>query len=207
MTENIVVVSAKYMLSAVKPAQYPEQKLPEIAFWGRSNVGKSSLINSLVRMKNLARVSSQPGKTQTINFYEVDLKVEDERKSFYLTDLPGYGYAKTGKDARKAWAKFITEYLLTSKNLLFLCLLIDLRHDPQANDRETFDFLVKNNIPTLIIGTKSDKLSKNAVQKSVKNIKEVFGEKELSVLPYSSVKHDGRTELLTTIKDSLFEVQ
>ncbi|MBO6305771.1 MAG: YihA family ribosome biogenesis GTP-binding protein [Selenomonadaceae bacterium] len=207
MKEDIIVISAKYILSAVNHSQYPENELPEIAFWGRSNVGKSSLINSLVRIKNLARVSSQPGKTQTINFYEVDLKAEGERKAFYLADLPGYGYAKTGKDARKTWAKFIAEYLTTSKNLLFLCLLVDLRHDPQANDRETFDFLLKNNIPTLIIGTKSDKISKNAVQKSVKNIKEVFGEEDLSVLPYSSVKNEGRAELLTTIKNSLFEVQ
>lgn len=207
MGDNIVVVGAKYILSAVNKGQYPENELPEIAFWGRSNVGKSSLINSLVRIKNLARVSSQPGKTQTINFYKVDLKSENRRKTFYLTDLPGYGYAKTGKDARKTWAKFIAEYLTSSKHLLFLCLLVDLRHDPQANDIETFDFLVKNNIPTLIIGTKADKISKNAVQKSVKNIKEVFGEKELSVLPYSSVKNEGRAELLSTISESLFEVE
>lgn len=206
MSENIVVTSAKYILSAVNSSQYPEKELPQIAFLGRSNVGKSSLINSLARIKGLARVSAQPGKTQTINFYEVNIKKEEERNSFYLVDLPGYGYAKAGKEQRKIWAKFIEEYLLKSEKLMFLCLLIDLRHDPMKSDMETFDFMIKNNVPTLIIGTKSDKLGKNAIGKQAENIKKVLGIDELSVLPYSSVKHTGREDLLAVIYDSLKEV-
>lgn len=203
MTNDIVVTGAKYMTSAVNLNQYPKDTLPEIAFWGRSNVGKSSLINSLVRIKGLARVSSRPGKTQTINFYEVNIKQEEERKSFCLVDLPGYGYAKAGKEAKKTWAKFIEEYLLKSEKLLFLCLLIDIRHDPMQNDRETFEFLMKNNIPTLAVGTKSDKIGKNVVKRQASNIKNIFRTKELSVLPYSSVNHTGRDELLKVINDSL----
>ena len=207
MTEEIIVTGAKYISSAVNASNYPERTLPEVAFLGRSNVGKSSLINSLVRIKGLARVSSQPGKTQTINFFEVNIKKEEERNSFYLVDLPGYGYAKTSKESRKTWAKFIEEYLLTSKNLMFLCLLMDLRHDPMKNDIETFNFLIKNNVPIFIIGTKSDKIGKNAVKKQADNIKRVLGIDEISVLPYSSVKHTGRAELLDVVYDSLQEVK
>lgn len=206
MTEEIIVTNAKYIASAVNSSQYPENDTPQIAFLGRSNVGKSSLINSLVRIKGLARVSSQPGKTQTINFYEVNVKKEDNRESFYLVDLPGYGYAKTSKESRKTWAKFIEEYLLSSKNLIFLCLLIDLRHEPMKNDVETFNFLIKNNVPVLVVGTKADKISKSAVKKQAETIRRILGINELSVLPYSSVKHTGRAELLEVVYDSLQEV-
>lgn len=205
MAEDIVVTSAKYLQSAVNKSQYPENKMPEIAFIGRSNVGKSSLINSFTRVKGLARVSGSPGKTQTINFYEVSLKREETRKSFYLVDLPGYGYAKAGREARRTWAKFIEEYFLTSEKLLFVCLLVDLRHEPMPLDSDMFNFLVKNNIPTLVVGTKADKLSKNAVQKQLSVIKRTFGVDEITPLPYSSVKHTGRAELLQTVADSLDE--
>ncbi|MBQ1808919.1 MAG: YihA family ribosome biogenesis GTP-binding protein, partial [Selenomonas sp.] len=155
--ERVIITQGKYIASAVRKDQYPEEDLPEIVFIGRSNVGKSSLINSLTRVNNLARVSSQPGKTQTINFFEVGIKIAEveERKAFYLVDLPGYGYAKTGKENRKIWSKFIEEYFLTSPRLRFVCQLIDIRHEPMASDVDMFNWLVDNDIPVLIIATKA----------------------------------------------------
>jgi GTP-binding protein len=152
--DRVIITQGQYIASAVKPEQYPTEDLPEIVFIGRSNVGKSSLINSLTRVNNLARVSSNPGKTQTINFFEVGLKVAEVegRKAFYLVDLPGYGYAKTGKEKRKIWSKFIEEYLLTSPRLKFVCQLIDIRHEPMASDVDMFRWLVENDIPVLIVG-------------------------------------------------------
>ncbi|MBQ1867869.1 MULTISPECIES: ribosome biogenesis GTP-binding protein YihA/YsxC [Selenomonas] len=205
--DRVIITQGKYVASAVKPEQYPENDLPEIVFIGRSNVGKSSLINSLTRVNNLARVSSQPGKTQTINFFEVGVKIEEVegRKAFYLVDLPGYGYAKTGKEKRKIWSKFIEEYFLTSPRLQFVCQLIDIRHDPMASDVEMFEWLVKNNIPVLIVATKADKIGKNARQKNIAAIKRKLGIAEVPVLPYSSLKNEGRSDLLDVIGDSLVE--
>ena len=205
--DRVIITQGKYVASAVKPEQYPENDLPEIVFIGRSNVGKSSLINSLTRVNNLARVSSQPGKTQTINFFEVGVKIEEVegRKAFYLVDLPGYGYAKTGKEKRKIWSKFIEEYFLTSPRLQFVCQLIDIRHDPMASDVEMFEWLVKNNIPVLIVATKADKIGKNARQKNIAAIKRKHGIAEVPVLPYSSLKNEGRSDLLDVIGDSLVE--
>ena len=205
--DRVIITQGQYVASAVKKDQYPENDLPEIVFIGRSNVGKSSLINSLTRVNNLARVSSQPGKTQTINFFEVGLKIAavEGRKAFYLVDLPGYGYAKTGKEKRKIWSKFIEEYLLTSQRLQFVCQLIDIRHEPMASDVEMFEWLVKNNIPVLIVATKCDKIGKTVRQRSIAAIKRKLGVAELSVLPYSSLKNEGRSDLLDVIGDSLVE--
>lgn len=205
--DRVIITQGRYVASAVKKEQYPEEKLPEIVFIGRSNVGKSSLINSLVRRKNLARVSGQPGKTQTINFYELGAKIEgeEERRPFYLVDLPGYGYARTGKENRRIWSKFIEEYLLNSENLKFVCQLVDIRHEPMASDVQMFNWLVENNLPVLIIATKSDKLGKSAAQKQVSVIKKKLGIKEISVLPYSSQKNEGRSFLLDVIASSLVE--
>lgn len=205
MKEEIIITQGKYIASAVRADQYPEGDLPEVVFIGRSNVGKSSLINSLSRVGGLARVSGTPGKTQTINFYELSAKIPsiEERRSFFLVDLPGYGYAKTGQANRKVWAKFIEEYLLKSPRLQFVCQLIDIRHDPMKSDIEMFNWLVENNLPVLIIATKADKLSKNAVQKQVKQIKKVLGVPDLDVLPYSSVKSEGRSDLLDVISTVL----
>ncbi len=205
MEETVIVTQGRYVASAVKKEQYPRGGLPEIVFIGRSNVGKSSLINSLTRVKNLARVSSQPGKTQTINFYEVGAKSADtgERKSFYLVDLPGYGYAKRGREQRKLWAKFIEEYLLESKEVRFVCQLIDIRHEPMASDAEMFRWLVENNIPVLIVATKADKIGRSVRQKQVAQIRKSLGVQELSVLPYSSLKNEGRSDLLDVIEETL----
>lgn len=205
--DRVIITQGQYVASAVQKDQYPEKDLPEIVFIGRSNVGKSSLINSLTRVNNLARVSSQPGKTQTINFFEVGLKIADTegRKAFYLVDLPGYGYAKTGKERRKIWSKFIEEYLLHSPRLQFVCQLIDIRHEPMASDVEMLEWLVRNNIPILIVATKADKIGKNARLKNIAAIRRKLGIAELPVLPYSSLKNEGRSDLLDVIGDSLVE--
>lgn len=205
--DRVIITQGSYVASSVNKEQYPQNDLPEIVFMGRSNVGKSSLINSLTRVNNLARVSSQPGKTQTINFFEVGVKIAeaDERKAFYLVDLPGYGYAKTGKERRKIWSKFIEEYLLNSVRLQFVCQLIDIRHEPMASDVEMFQWLIKNNIPVLVIATKADKIGKNARNKNIAAIKRKLGIQEISVLPYSSLKNEGRSDLLDVIGDSLLE--
>ena len=207
MKERVIITQGKYIASAVRKEQYPEVRKKEIVFIGRSNVGKSSLINSLVRVRNLARVSSQPGKTQTINFYDIGAKLEDveERKEFYLVDLPGYGYAKTGKEKRKIWSKFIEEYLLSSDQLQFVCQLIDIRHDPMPADIDMFHWLVDHGLPVLVIATKADKLGKTVCAKNTARIRRLLGVKEMDVLPYSSIKNEGRSELLDVIGQSLIQ--
>ena len=198
-----VVVRAEYTASAVKKSQYPEKKLPEIVFIGRSNVGKSSLINSLTRVNNLARVSKKPGKTQTINFFAVTLKKNTERRDFYLVDLPGYGYAQTGRQERNIWAKFIEEYLVGSPNIKFVAQLLDIRHELMKHDEKMFRWLVEHNLPVLPIATKADKVGKNVAKKNVAAFRRAFGIAELSILPYSSEKNEGRSELLDTLWGTL----
>ena len=205
--DRVTITQGKYIASAVKKEQYPEVRRREIVFIGRSNVGKSSLINSLARTKNLARVSGQPGKTQTINFYELGAKIEgeDERRDFYLVDLPGYGYARTAKKNRKIWSRFIEAYLLQSEDLQFVCQLMDIRHEPMASDIEMFQWLVAKGLPVLVIATKADKLSRNEQKKSIAAMRRALGVAELDILPYSSVKNEGRSELLDAIANVLIE--
>ena len=205
--DKVTITQGKYIASAVKKEQYPKERRKEIVFIGRSNVGKSSLINSLARTKNLARVSGQPGKTQTINFYELGAKIEgeDERCDFYLVDLPGYGYARTAKKNRKIWSRFIEAYLLQSEDLQFVCQLMDIRHEPMASDIEMFQWLVAKGLPVLVIATKADKLSRNEQKKSIQAMRKALGVDDLDILPYSSVKNEGRSELLDVIANVLIE--
>lgn len=203
LEEKIIVTKSDYVVSAVGKAQYPTENLPEIAFIGRSNVGKSSLINSLCNRKNLARTSQTPGKTQTINFFRVTFKVEEQLTPIHLVDLPGYGYAKTSKVNRRIWAKFIEEYLLSSPNLKFVCQLVDMRHEPMDSDKKFFSWLIEKNLPVLIITTKADKLSKTEQKKQLALIQKTFGIEELPILPYSSNTNSGRAELLQTIFDNV----
>lgn len=208
LRKEFIVTQGKYIASAVKKEQYPEEELPEFVFIGRSNVGKSSLINSLTRIKNLAHVSSQPGKTQTINFFRLELKDSGEtetRLPLYLVDLPGYGYAKAGKQQRKIWSSFIREYLLTSPNLKFVCQLIDIRHPPMESDITMFQWLVSNNIPVLVVATKADKIGKHKINVQISIIKARLGIPELSVIPYSSIKGEGRSDLLDVIGSYLIK--
>jgi GTP-binding protein len=203
---EITVVKSEYVTSAVSKATCPEEPLPEIVFVGRSNVGKSSLINSLTRRKSLARTSGTPGKTQTINFFRVELKTsEDVRRELYLVDLPGYGYAKTSKVNRRLWAKFIDEYLSSRRNIKFVCQLIDMRHPPMESDLASFASLVEKNLPVLVIATKSDKIGKTERQKHIAAIKNSLGVDAESILPYSSLKNEGRSDLLDVIINSLIE--
>lgn len=202
---EIKIIKSDYVTSAVRSSQYPTEILPEIVFIGRSNVGKSSLINSLCNRKNLAHTSQTPGKTQTINFYKATLKISEPPalKNFYLVDLPGYGYAKTSKTNRSVWAKFIDEYLKKSPQIKFVCQLVDIRHAPQDSDLAMFENILEKNLPVLIVATKSDKLSKNERAKNLTVIKKTFGIEELPVLPYSSKNGEGHSDLLDVIADSL----
>ena len=204
--EEIKIIKSEYVTSAVSKKTCPEERLPEIVFVGRSNVGKSSLINSLTNRKSLARTSGTPGKTQKINFFRVELKFSDDaRREIFFVDLPGYGYAKTSKTNRKLWAKFIDEYLSSDRDIKFVCQLIDMRHPPQESDLKSFASLVEKNLPVLIVATKSDKLGKTQRQKHLDAIKNSLGVDAQSVLPYSSTKNEGRSELLDVIANSLIK--
>ena len=167
----------------------PENLLPEFAFAGKSNVGKSSLINGLLNRRALARTSSQPGKTQTINFYNVN-------DSLYFVDLPGYGYAKVSVEVKAKWGKMIERYLKNSAMLKMVFLLIDIRHEPSANDKMMYDWIVDQGFNPIIIATKLDKLKRSQVQKQVKAIK--TGLKLLPgtvVIPFSAETKQGRDEI------------
>ena len=172
---------------------FPQNDHPEFAFAGKSNVGKSSLINGLLNRKALARTSSQPGKTQTINFYHIN----DE---LYFVDLPGYGYAKVTQEVKAKWGKMIENYLHTSKKLQAVFLLIDIRHDPSANDKMMYDWMVYQGFTPIIIATKLDKIKRSQIQKNVKAIREGLKVKPGTVIiPFSSETKQGRDELWEVI--------
>jgi len=199
------LITAKYLASAVNSAQYPVPPMEEIAFIGRSNVGKSSLINSLTRCRGLARVSGSPGKTQTLNFYELCAKrilgeVED-RRIFHLVDLPGYGFARTAKDNREQWSAFIGKYLENSENLKLVCQLIDIRHKPMESDIACYHWLMDCQRPTIVILTKADKLSKGAGMAQKEVFKKEFGLDDSRIITYSSTAHNMRNELITRVMD------
>lgn len=162
------VTEAEIIISAVKKEQYPQEALPEVALAGRSNVGKSSLINKVIQRKALARTSSKPGKTQTLNFYKIN-------NSFNFVDLPGYGFAKVSKQQREAWGRMIEEYLVSRKELKVVLLITDLRHPPTGDDQAMYNWLKHYNIPVIIIGTKADKISKGKWDKHKKVLKETLG--------------------------------
>lgn len=189
------IIKAAYATTAVRRDQYPEGNVPEVAFLGRSNVGKSSLINSLCNHRGLARVSGAPGKTQTINYFNAALRRRDEeegeqRLPFYLVDLPGYGFAKTGGRNRDMWSAFIGEYVTQSPNLCVLCLLVDLRHPGLAIDQQTYDWLASAGVPLQIVGTKADKLKANEKNRNLAQLNKLFPS-DRPALAYSSLKRDG----------------
>lgn len=179
-------------------SKLPENELPEIAFAGKSNVGKSSLINALMNRKSLARTSAQPGKTQTINFYNINSEL-------YFVDLPGYGYAKVSKEEKAKWGKMIEGYLRKSKQLKAIFLLVDIRHEPGNNDKEMYDWIVSNGYEPIIIATKLDKINRSQKDKNVKIIREKLGlKREHLVLPFSATSKQGREEIYETI-DKILE--
>ena len=173
------IVGGEFVASAVKATQYPQDTVDEVAFIGRSNVGKSSLLNSLARRKGLARVSSSPGKTQTINFYSFRAKKTTEkeplRHTFYAVDLPGYGFARTSQSQKNQWSAFICKYMENSRDLKLVCILMDIRHAPMESDIDCYQWLLSLGIPLMIILTKSDKLNKGAVAAQKELYKKTFG--------------------------------
>ncbi|MBL3397589.1 ribosome biogenesis GTP-binding protein YihA/YsxC [Staphylococcus pasteuri] len=185
------------IISAVKEEQYPETEVPEVALSGRSNVGKSSFINSMIGRKNMARTSQQPGKTQTLNFFNID-------DQLVFVDVPGYGYAKVSKVQREKFGKMIEEYLTTRQKLQLVIQLVDLRHNPTEDDVLMYNYLKHFDIPTLIICTKEDKIPKGKVQKHLINIKHKLDlEDGDTIVSYSSVKNNKQQQIWDLIESYL----
>lgn len=180
-------------------SRLPENTLPEFAFAGRSNVGKSSLINVLMNRKSYARTSAQPGKTQTINFYNIDGKL-------YFVDLPGYGYAKVSMQAREKWGKMIERYLKKSRQLKKIFLLVDIRHKPSANDVQMYEWIVYQGFQPVVVATKLDKINRSQTAKQQKQIRETLGMPAGTVLiPFSAETRQGRDELWELMEQDLAE--
>ena len=176
----------------------PDNQLPEVAFAGKSNVGKSSLINALMNRKSLARTSAQPGKTQTINFYNIN-------KEIYLVDLPGYGYAKASEKEREAWGVMIENYLNSSEKLRAVFLLVDIRHKPSANDNQMFEWIEYVGYDPIVIATKMDKIKRSQIDKHIKMVREGLGaDKETIIVPFSAETKQGR-EIIWDFMDQVIE--
>lgn len=190
----MIIKKAEFAATAVAASQYPTNGYPEVAFVGRSNVGKSSLINALLNRKSLARISSVPGKTRTINFYNINDEI-------YFVDLPGYGYAKVSKEEKKKWAKIIEDYLFNREELKLILLLVDSRHEPTEDDNLMLQWIKSSNHNFAIIATKSDKLSRNQLTKNINMIKKsLMLENEDLLIPFSSETKENRDEILNLIE-------
>lgn len=195
----IEIKKAELVAVTADPKQYPPDELYEIAFAGRSNVGKSSLLNLLTNRKKLARVSQSPGKTRTINFYEIN-------DSFRIVDLPGYGYAKVSKSVSESWGKMMERYFETRQGLLKVIQLVDIRHEPSKQDVQMYDYLKHYGLDGIVVATKADKISRNQYQKSEKVIRQTLGMKpEDKVIPISSLKKTGHEKLLEEIERILID--
>lgn len=193
------IKSVEMNLSATSPKHYPKDYFLQVAFVGRSNVGKSSAINTLLNRKSIARVSQSPGKTRTINFYSVN-------EQFYFVDLPGYGYAKLSKEEQEGWGKMMERYFIESPNLIHLFLLVDIRHEPKDSDVQMYQFAHHWNIPITVIATKSDKINRSQLQKNISVIRKklnlLSGE---DVFMISSLKKTGKEEIWSKIIDIFAE--
>ena len=193
MESSYIIKSVELETVCGITSTFPENEQIEIAFAGKSNVGKSSLINALVNRKSLARTSAQPGKTQTINFYKVNNEV-------YFVDLPGYGYAKVSEEVKAKWGKLIERYLNQSEMLKAVFLLVDIRHEPSANDKNMYEWIVYQGYDPIIIATKLDKINRSQIQKHVKMIKTGLNVKPGTVvIPFSATTKQGREEIWQTI--------
>lgn len=181
-------------------SKLPENQLPEFAFAGKSNVGKSSLINTLINRKAYARTSSQPGKTQTINFYKIE-------EQLYFVDLPGYGYAKVSQETKEKWGKMIENYLHKSKQLRFVFLLVDIRHEPSENDKDMYQWVVHQGFRPIIIATKLDKINRSQVAKQVKIVRNGLGlSKDSILIPFSAETKQGKEEIWKLIEENRLEM-
>lgn len=191
------VHNADIVISAVSPKQYPETELPEIALAGRSNVGKSSFINTLLDRKNLARTSSKPGKTQTLNFYNIE-------NILHFVDVPGYGYAKVSKTERAKWGKMIETYLTTRENLRAVISLVDMRHEPSVDDVQMYGFLKYYNIPVILVATKADKIPRAKWNKHESLIKKTLDfDPTDTFIRFSSVSKMGKDEAWMAIEKAI----
>jgi GTP-binding protein len=188
------VTNAEIVISAVDKKQYPNDGLPEFALAGRSNVGKSSFINRLVNRKNMARTSSKPGKTQTLNFYKIN-------HAFYFVDVPGYGYAKVSKKEREKWGTMMEEYFETRSTLRTVLLIMDLRHGPSGDDLQMYDFVKYHELPVIIVATKLDKVPKNKRAAHIKRTSKDFQIEQGDVLlPFSAETGEGKEEAWRLLK-------
>ncbi len=188
------ITSAEFLKSALKETDWPRDNIPEIAFLGRSNVGKSSLINSLLGVRGLARTSSTPGRTQLLNFFLIN-------RQFRVVDLPGYGYARAPKAVRAEWSSAAEEYLAKREQLMLSIHIVDSRHEPSKQDLQLHEWLVHHHKPHLIVATKSDKLSKNELSRNVNRAARAF--KSDNLIIYSATKREGRDRLWNAIEKSL----
>ena len=194
---NINPNNIDLIISAVQEAQYPDTGLSEVALSGRSNVGKSSFINSMIGRKNMARTSQQPGKTQTLNFFNID-------DQLIFVDVPGYGYAKVSKSQREKFGKMIEEYLTKRESLKLVIQLVDLRHNPTEDDILMYNYLKHFDIPTLVICTKEDKIAKGKIQKHINNIKEKLDlDPDDTIISYSSIQNTKQQQIWDLIANYL----
>ncbi|MFA5498455.1 MAG: ribosome biogenesis GTP-binding protein YihA/YsxC [Candidatus Cloacimonadia bacterium] len=206
----IQIVDSQFIKSATKHSEYAETPYLEIAFAGKSNVGKSSFINALTGRRNIAKTSSTPGKTRLINFFDVRVIRYDDDKTrlgegfFMLTDLPGYGYAKVSKTERESWKYMIDEYLATRSNLRLMFLLVDIRHSADPKDLVMKDLLVHKNIPFIIVATKADKIGHNAAESRRREFSKSFGVAQERIIAVSSVKKTGLDKVLRQLEEILF---
>ena len=193
----MIIKNPKFEISAVSPKQYPNNNLPQVVLVGKSNVGKSTFINTMVNMKKLARTSSEPGKTRQINFYNIN-------NEFYFVDLPGYGYSKMSKQEQVKVGSFIEEYLTKSKNISLVVLLIDIRHDIGENDKMMYDYIIKNELPCIVLLTKADKIAITKVDNQVSSLQEQLNPlKDISFLPFSSERKVYKDDVLNKLDEYL----
>lgn len=193
----MLIKNPEFKISAVKPSQYPDDGLPQIVLVGKSNVGKSSFINTMINRKKLARTSSEPGKTRQINFYDMD-------HQFYFVDLPGYGYSKMSKAEQVKVGSFIEEYLEKSKNIALIVFLIDIRHLPSENDKLMYDYVIKSEKPCIIIANKADKIAITKVDNAVRTLQDTLNPlHDFTFLPFSSERKIYAENVWKTIEQYL----
>ncbi len=193
----MIIKQAEYTVSAVKSSQYPQEGEKEIALVGRSNVGKSSLINKIINRRGLARTSSQPGKTRTLNFYHIN-------DAWYFVDLPGYGYAKVSKSMQESWAKFINDYLAKREELVGIIMIIDIRHPPTKDDMTMYNWVKQSGLPYLLVATKADKIARGKWLKNRKIIQEKLAmDQDASLVCFSATSGQGVEEVKSWLQNNL----
>ena len=199
------IKNSDFTISAVKPSQYPNDDLPQIVLVGKSNVGKSSFINTMINRKKLARTSSQPGKTRLINFYKIQGDIDNQDFPFYFVDLPGYGYSKMSKTQQAEVGKFIEQYLRKSRNISLVIFLIDIRHNPTANDKLMYDYIINQNLPCIVIANKADKIAVTKVDKQVQSLQDMLNPlHDLKFLPFSAERKIYTEDVWTCFENTLF---